>query len=61
MLSNVSQKKKTNTIYRSYMESKNGTDESIYKTETYSQTQRTELWGGQEGGGKEWHGLGVWG
>ena len=37
-----------------------GTNEPIYKTETDSQTQRTELWL-PRGGRKKWDGWGVWG
>ena len=36
------------------------TNEFIYKTETDSQTQRTDLWLPGVGWGKEWDGLGVW-
>ena len=37
MLREISQRK-TNTNYRLYVESKNNTNESVYKTETDSQT-----------------------
>ena len=41
---------------------KYGTDESIYRTETDSQTWRADLQLPKERGkGKEWDGLGVWG
>ena len=38
---------------------KYGTDEPIYKTETDSQTRRTDLWL-PSGSGREWDELGVW-
>ena len=37
-LSEVVRKRKTNTIYHSYVNLKYGTNEAIYKTETDSQT-----------------------
>ena len=44
ILSEVSQTK-TNIIYHLYVKSKkNDTNELIYKTETDSQTQKTDLW-----------------
>ena len=54
--------RKTNTIwYHLYVESKDNTSESIYKTETDSQTQKTNLClpkgKGREGGRDK---LGVW-
>ena len=39
MLSEVSQRK-TNTVYHLYVDSKNNANESTYKTETDSQTQK---------------------
>ena len=42
-LSQVRQRK-TNVMYRLYVESKNNTNELIYKTETDSQTWKTNLW-----------------
>ena len=39
---------------------KYGTNEPFYKTETDSQTQRTDLWL-PTGGEREWDGQGVWG
>ena len=38
-LSEVVRKRKTNTIYHSYVNLKYGTNEAIYKTETDSQTE----------------------
>ena len=42
------------------MKIKYGTNKHIYKTETDSETQRTDLWM-PKGREKEWDGLGVWG
>ena len=39
---------------------KYGTNELIYKTETKTWTERTDLWL-PRGRGREWDGLGVWG
>ena len=39
---------------------KYGTDEPVYRTETDSQTWRTDLWLPWERG-REWDELGVWG
>jgi len=38
-----------------------GTNEPIYKTETDSQTLRTDLWLSSGEGVRVWDGMGVWG
>ena len=61
ILSEVSEREITHDI--TYMcNLKYGTNEPIYRTETESQTQRTDLWLPRgEGAGQEKDGLGVWG
>ena len=44
MLSEVSRKEKNTIRYHLYMDLEYGINEPIYKTETDSQTQRTDLW-----------------
>ena len=60
ILSQVSQKEKRQIPYDiTYIWNlKYGTNETIYKTESDSQTQRTDLWLPR---GREWDGLGIWG
>ena len=53
ILSKVSQRK-TNTIYDLYVEFKHDTDELMQKTETDSQTQRTDFAAMKEGMEERW-------
>ena len=62
ILSEVSQKEKDIPYDITYMWNlKYDTNESIYKTETDSQTWRSDLWLPRGEKGKERDGLGVWG
>ena len=62
ILSEVSQKERQIPYDITYVwNQKYGANEPIYKTETDSQTQRTDLWLPRGMGGRERNGLGVWG
>ena len=59
-LSEVSKRERHTPYYITWMQNlKYGTNELIYKTETDSQTYRTDLWL-PRGRGREWDVLGVW-
>ena len=61
ILSEISQKERQIPYDITYMWNlKYGTDEPIYRRETDSQTQRTDLWL-TRGRRREWDGWGVWG
>ena len=57
LLSEVSQKEKQISWYHLYMDLKCGTNEPIYRRETNSWTQRTDLWLPRGRGKEGWTGI----